>query len=407
MKLLITSLPGYGHLCPLIPLARAVKAAGHEVAFATSKSVAGTLIPEDLTVFESGPDWHEADFAHDTALRSHPTILSPLHKYLAETVVPKVVNDLDRIINRWCPDVILSNEYERAGCVFAEKYNIPFVLISCGPRVSRSWRKQWHAPLYILSRRLVGLPIDFELQYPHKWLQLYLTPAEYALEDDYHEADNEFGIRIESVDLSPPHVNEFKEALLDKNKPKVLCTFGTVFNKNADLMRVIANAFNKSPYQLIITSGAGNFNFDPNDKNIIALPDYVPLSRILPYVDFCITHGGTSTLLTLLQHGKPLLLLPQGADQKINATTCVRLGLAECDFMAAQQAIGIELGDALLKEDTVRKLLDTLPLNQEIKNKCEAMQRNFLRLPGLDYAIRLLEKLTAAKRPISKHDLAA
>ena len=36
MKVLCTCLPGYGHFLPMAPLAEAMAAAGHEVAFATA-----------------------------------------------------------------------------------------------------------------------------------------------------------------------------------------------------------------------------------------------------------------------------------------------------------------------------------------------------------------------------------
>lgn len=403
MKLLITSLPGYGHLCPLIPLARAVQAAGHQVAFATSRLVAGTLIPSDLQVFSCGPAWSEADFSHDTALRAHATITTPLHKYLAEDIVPQMLNDIGALIEQWRPDVILSNEYERTGCALAEKFSIPFVLLSAGPRVSRSLRKQWHAPLYAGSRKILGLPIDLEMAYTFKWLQLCLTPHEYAFDADYQEADNEFAVRMEDTDLAAAHASHFDEAQLIPNRKRVLCTFGTVFNKNTELIDTIVEAFRHSPYQLILTH-APNASLDPatENRNIILLPEYVPLSQITPHVDLCITHGGTSTLLTLLQQGKPLLLLPQGADQKMNAMACTRLGLAECDFVSVPQAINVEVGKVCLESSAVQKAVEQLLLNTEMQTRCLAMREHFTKLPSLDFAVGLLEQLARTRAPLSR-----
>lgn len=403
MKLLITSLPGYGHLCPLIPLARAVQTAGHKVAFATSRAVAGTLVPTDLPVFSCGPDWSETDFSHDTALHAHATIRLPLHKYIAETVVPQMINDVGALIEQWRPDIVLSNEYERTGCALAEKYGIPFVLLSAGPRVSHSCRRQWHAPLYALPRRILNLPVDWEMNYAFKWLHLYLTPSEYALDANYQEANTECAVRIESTDLAAFSSNRFDKSILDLSRKQILCTFGTVFNKNKALINTIINAFDGSPYQLILTWVPDmHFEVATKNQNVIALSEHIPLSQILPYIDLCITHGGTSTLLTLLQHGKPLLLLPQGADQNVNAITCVRLGLAECDFNSMPRAIGIELGDVCLQSTTVKNLVEKLLLNTEMRQHCLNMREKFLKLPKLDFAADLLERLAHTKVPYTR-----
>lgn len=398
MKLLITSLPGYGHLCPLVTLAQAIQAKGHEVAFATSKKVSGILIPETLPVFGSGPEWFEADFAHDTAIHAHPAITLPLHKYLADVVVPQMMVDVAVVIEQWCPDVILSNEYERTGCVLAEKYNIPFVLVSAGPRVSREWRRQSHAALYAVSRNMADLPADPELNYMFRRLHLYLTPREYIYDDRYCEADNEFGVRLEVTDSSTS-IKHFDTSIIDPTRKKVFCTFGTVFNKNAELIDVVVKAFENSPYQLIVTHSPGmNTQLANKDKNCIFLPEYIPLTQLAPHMDLFITHGGTSTLLTLLQYGKPFYLLPQGADQHTNAIACHKFGLAEVDFASTPQAIGVEQGRVLLSPYTVYGAVERLLLSSNVGDCCEAMKKCFANLPNLSFAVDLIEQCAVSTR---------
>lgn len=402
MRFLITTLPGYGHICPLVPLARALQAAGHEVAFATSASAAGMLIPADLPVFSCGPAWSETDFSHDTAARAHSTIATPLHKYLPETVVPKMMSDIDLLIKRWWPDVVLSNEYERTGCVLAEKHAIPFVLVSAGPRISRSLRRQWHAPLYAVSRKIAGLSMDYELSYPLKWLHLYLAPPEYALEPSYQEAGNEFGIHVKPANPSISDIVQI-DALKGRNRKCILCTFGTVFNKSPQLIKSVIAAFEDSIHQLIVTTSKVESSLI-TPKNVVLLDEYVPLEQIMPHTDLCITHGGTSTLLTLLQSGKPLFLLPQGADQNVNAMACTRLGLAECNFNSMPSAIGVEVGEVLIRPNTVRTTVDRLLEDNDLQRRAQALSEQFNKLPKLDCAVALLEQLARTQQPIVRSD---
>jgi hypothetical protein len=89
-------------------------------AIATSSSAAGTIVPLDIPILSAGPQWCEADFSLETAERMDRNVALPLHKFLTNTVVPKMLVDIGEHIDRWQPDIILSNEYERCGCVLAE-----------------------------------------------------------------------------------------------------------------------------------------------------------------------------------------------------------------------------------------------------------------------------------------------
>lgn len=43
MRVLFTAWPGYGHLMPMLPLARAARDAGHDVVIATGPDLAGQM----------------------------------------------------------------------------------------------------------------------------------------------------------------------------------------------------------------------------------------------------------------------------------------------------------------------------------------------------------------------------
>ena len=54
MKFLFTTQPGYGHFFPMVPLARALVGAGHEVAFATAADFCPAVAKEGFTALPAG-----------------------------------------------------------------------------------------------------------------------------------------------------------------------------------------------------------------------------------------------------------------------------------------------------------------------------------------------------------------
>lgn len=51
--------PGTGHVHPLVPIAKALEAAGHEVAFASAASFGVQVVASDLQFFPAGIDFEE------------------------------------------------------------------------------------------------------------------------------------------------------------------------------------------------------------------------------------------------------------------------------------------------------------------------------------------------------------
>ena len=73
--------------------------------------------------------------------------------------------------------------------------------------------------------------------------------------------------------------------------------------------------------------GADPKRLGPQPPNVL-VTDFVSHALLLPRCDALVTQGGAGTILAALCHGLPHLILPQGADQFINAATAERAGVA-------------------------------------------------------------------------------
>jgi|GEM_PF-1324580 len=406
MRLLITSFPGYGHLCPLIPLAQAASRAGHQVAIATSSRCADLLERAGLTLLPAGPDWHESDFDHDLDLAEDNSGQTRLMRFLNTVVYPEMVGDVIRHVRAWRPDILLANDYEPVGRSVAELEALPFVAATHNARLSPFMRRTNQALMSVVPRELCGLPAIEEAEYPMRWLHLNFTPQRYAIDHQTAEsaANNEYCLRPQIFDaFEPPDDLEILvQRLRDKREPVVLCTLGTVFNKNPHVLGAVLAACAGQPYQVLLTLGPG---FDPAlvrdlPPNITVYPQ-LPLARIVPLVDLCICHGGTSTLLSILEHGKPLLLIPQGADQWLNAAVCnyLRIGISLSGDLHRQ----LETEAARNREVLIRNSVRTLLEDATYRQQAEMFQGELQQLPDLEYAVAILEKLHLMGMPVLKN----
>jgi MGT family glycosyltransferase len=113
----------------------------------------------------------------------------------------------------------------------------------------------------------------------------------------------------------------------DNNRPNVYCTLGTFTNSNAEVFRTLIDAFSSLEIDVLMTTG-GRITSDelgllPTNVTVEA---YVPQAQVVARADLVVCHGGSGTMLASLGAGVPIVAIPQGADQFINAPWWVRSG---------------------------------------------------------------------------------
>ena len=125
--------------------------------------------------------------------------------------------------------------------------------------------------------------------------------------------------------------------------------------------------------------------FGPQPGNVY-LARYISQALLLPHCAVVINHGGFSSVLGALACGVPLVILPQGADQPVNACQAEALGAA------------IVLSEEQRTPEAIRAAVRTVLENPRNRLRAQQVQAEIAALPGAEQGLKLLEDLVAGQR---------
>src|ERR1700738_834936 len=126
MRALFTSQAATGHLHSLLPVAAALAAAGHEVAFCSSPSFRAEVEPWGFSYFGIGPEVEEIRADLPERPRPGPDSHPCVQRYFfAGASVQQRFPDLLALARDWKPQVIVRENSEYPGCLVAETIGLP------------------------------------------------------------------------------------------------------------------------------------------------------------------------------------------------------------------------------------------------------------------------------------------
>src|SRR6187402_2301934 len=129
MRVLFTCTPGAGHFHPLVPIARALEDAGHEVAFATPSPFVATVERAGFRAFPAGLAKTAAEaFPELLGLRGREETVFTLGR-IRPAQAAVMAQDLLEIIPTWRPDLLVRETAEFGGCIAAERVGIPYAVV--------------------------------------------------------------------------------------------------------------------------------------------------------------------------------------------------------------------------------------------------------------------------------------
>ena len=381
MRVLFTTTPGWGHVHPMVPLARAFLEQGDEVLWVTAGSACARLERAGFRVVSAGLDESEG---MSRLFRQFPEIAALPPPERPDFMFPRLFGTIRAapmlagllpVVREWSPSLVVRDAAEFAGPIAAAALDVPSVTHSFGAllppnRVTAAGKEVaplWHAE---------GLAVpSYGGSYQHLYLDIY--PRSLQASDLSHvprvQALRPVTFAGESDDDLPPLVTGASSS------PIVYVTFGTVFNKDLSVVATVIEALRNLSVRLVVTLGpqADPSLLGPQPANI-HVDRYIPQTDLLPRCAAVVSHAGSGTFLAALAQGLPQLCLPQAADQFLNAAACTRSGaglsimpgsataatiraaveqlFSEPSFRAAAERVSAEIGDMPSPEEVAAAL---------------------------------------------------
>jgi len=364
MRVLFSTTAAEGHFLPLLPLASATRAAGHEVVFVTAASFTARIREQGFDALPAGIDLAELEkrFAR-TRTQLWTSDLPPAERRarafsgrFAAIDTPAKHAELLVAAESWKPDAIVHEPADLSAPLVAARIGVPSIHHSFGRAIpTRALRAaaELVAPLW----EDAGLePDPFAGAYSGAFVDI--CPP--SLQDE----------------APPPGVVIHRLRAVDRGArrpaepPLAYVTLGTVFNR-VELFRILLEAFAPLPCNVLMTVGETG---DPDALGRIPpnaeVARYIPQREILPRTTALVSHGGSGSMLGALAHGVPVVFVPQGADQFENALAATQAG-AGVTVMPDRQTVPI-----------LREALQTLLLDPSYAERAEGFAQEIAALPS-------------------------
>lgn len=390
MRFLFTTLPGTSHVLPLVSLAQAAQAAGHDVLVAVSGSALPTASGAGLHTVatdenEAHRHYHKlADMLAEGGSGMEiggKEMASFVGSVFADTGTA-MVEGLLRIGQTWRPDVIVHTPPCLAGLVAARALGVPSVMHGLGTAMP--------------------IPRDALVHF-----------AEEARRHGVHDLIDE--VSDFEIDVSPPSLDAFSpprslarratslpmrftaytggaqlpEWALEKgDRPRVVVTLGSFtrwFGDGALMREIVLGTVDLGVDLVVATAGAELPALpDPLPDHVTKI-DWMPMRALLEHSDAVIHHGGLGTMYAAFAAGVPQLVLPVAAGP---AAANARI--------AAARGVGFVLGIEEAKAPTVRTTVEELLKDPSLRENGQELAAEMATMPAPSTVVDRLEGLTTA-----------
>ncbi len=287
----------------------------------------------------------------------------------------------------WKPDLIVCEEVDFGAMIVAERLTLPYatmLVIAAGSFIQPNIVT---TPLNEI-RAEHGLLPDPNFAMPSRYLVLSPFPLAYR----------------DPQSTLPSTTHMFRPLIRDTvtntilpawiahlpTLPTVYFTLGTVFNvESGNLFQRVLAGLATLPINLVVTVGRDiePAELSPQAANVY-IEQYIPQALLLPHCQLVISHGGSGSVMGALAHGLPMVILPMGADQPLNASRCEALHVAQV----------LDAVDAT--PDIISTAVTTTLADSSYQNAAKVMQDEITNLPAPTYAVALLERIAIEKQPI-------
>ncbi|QFG24799.1 activator-dependent family glycosyltransferase [Actinomadura sp. WMMB 499] len=420
MRVLFTTIPSSSHLQVMVPMAWALRTAGHEVVFASQPELTDDIVAAGLPAVPVGEafameavmvdgrpldaadvgmevhDLHAGNLTYD---RLHGLFTAAAGLFLPMMSPEGMVDELVDFARHWRPDLVIWDQNSFAGPLAAAVAGAAHGRLMFGLDVM-GWLRQSYVRM--LDERPEGRRDDpFE-----DWMQPILDRYGLAYERDL--AIGQFtlcplpasvrldgGVRYVPFRYIPYGGRAVVPDWLRRppERRRVCITLGVTQRQlgqdwvpTAELLEAVADL----DAEVVATLDAKQLETLPSVPDNVRAVDFVPLDALLPSCSAALHHGGGGTFLTMLAHGVPQVIVPNmlwDTPHKADAVTETGAGLR----LDLDRYGGLS-PDAV--RDALRRMLD----EPSFAAGAARLRDEVVGTPGPNQVVPVLEKIAAEHR---------
>lgn len=278
-------------------------------------------------------------------------------------------------------DVAVVDAFLSAGLAAAEKAGVPvvpLVHVLYAPCVEGPIATQWDPtrPIVEMTRRRLGIP-EIDPAAPLMaalWSRCPLVLACAPESLDFPSERLPSNARYVGPIFEGPAAGPWQPG-----RGRVLVTFSTTEMRQQDVIQRTLEALADIDVEVVCTVGRVSIDGLSAPPNA-SIYGWIPHRDLLPQTDVVVTHAGLSTVLAALASGVPMVCMPMGRDQPLNAQRLATLGL------------GIELAPTACA-DAIRDAVEVILDNQSFRQRAKSMADDIAAYGNGKMAVQELESL--------------
>lgn len=323
--ILLVTWDGGGNVPPMLALGRRLARRGHDVRVLGTPSLADRVVRAglDFVAFERVP---ELDRTAGRAMEDQ------VDAFLDRLAGPDLTADVAAALDRHRPGAVVIDCMQMGAFSAAETREISTVaLVHYLPCFATGSGLKVAIPLLNVSLAALGLePLDATVGvHEQLWARcdrvLAVTLRQLDIAPDPLPANLRYVGPI--FDPDPPRWEWDLPWPPDHPDPLVVVSFSTTYQHQEEQLQRALDALATLPVHTLVTLGPG---LDPaaiDARGGAVVRGWVPHASVLPHATLLITHAGHSTVMHAIANAVPMICLPTGRDQLLNARRVEDCGL--------------------------------------------------------------------------------
>ena len=372
-KAVFTGFPAYGHLIPTFGITRELVRAGDEIVYychpryKAAIEQAGAHFRDD-TCSSRLAESMDRNPSTGNDQQQNPALLLAGSVIMLREMTQQFLKSCTTAIAAFNPSYLLHDSCCPWGKQVARNLGIPAIssvttladlipLPGSGMRYSSEEKTDTWAEAAALLKQHYGIAEEDlqDLFINKEPLNLVYTSSYF--QGDFSHIDNSFLFTGPTTIFDRTEAADFPFEFL-KGKVCIYISLGTVFNRNLSFFKNCLKAFGDTEYRVVICSGRPV----NNNGELGKIPDncivraHVPQLEVIKRCDLFITHGGMNSVNEGLYYKKPLLLVPQSADQFRISRRVEELGAGKSTATPEPDPAEIKtLAESLLVDKVIRQ----------------------------------------------------